>query len=144
MKRRDFAKAGLAFGAATLAAPSIVRAQAATPVKFACDFNFQGNHSVFGMAIENGHYAKEKLAVKMDRGYGSGDTIVKIGSGAYDIGFADINAAVKFNAANPDKLKKLRAHAKRRKLEFHEISAVTGEGVEGLKWALAQVVQPDR
>ena len=103
MKRRDFAKAGLAFGAATLAAPSIVRAQAATPVKFACDFNFQGNHSVFGMAIENGHYAKEKLAVKMDRGYGSGDTIVKIGSGAYDIGFADINAAVKFNAANPDK-----------------------------------------
>ena len=55
-----------------------------------------------------------------------------------------IVVATKIDAANPDKLKKLRAHAKRRKLEFHEISAVTGEGVEGLKWALAKVVQPDR
>lgn len=49
-----------------------------------------------------------------------------------------IVAATKIDSANPDKLKKLRAHAKRRKLEFHEISAVTGEGVAELKWALAR------
>jgi GTP-binding protein len=30
------------------------------------------------------------------------------------------------------------AHVKRRKLEFHAISAVTGEGVDELKWALAK------
>jgi len=36
------------------------------------------------------------------------------------------------------KLKKLAAHVKRRKLEFHAISAVTGEGIDELKWALAK------
>jgi GTP-binding protein len=36
-----------------------------------------------------------------------------------------IVAATKIDSANPDKLKKLAAHVKRRKLEFHAISAVT-------------------
>ncbi len=103
MNRREFAKTGLALGLSTLAAPSIVRAQTLTPVKFSIDFNFQGNHSVFALGVQSGHYAKQGLDVKMDRGYGSGDTVVKIGAGAYDIGFADLNAAVIFNAANPDK-----------------------------------------
>ncbi len=49
-----------------------------------------------------------------------------------------IVVATKIDAANPEKLKKLSAHAKRRKLEFHAISAVTGEGIEELKWALAK------
>ena len=49
-----------------------------------------------------------------------------------------IVAATKIDSANPDKLKKLRAHAKRRKLEFHEVSAVTGQGIDELKWALAR------
>ena len=48
--------------------------------------------------------------------------------------------ATKIDAANPEKLKKLAAHARRRKLEFHAISAVTGEGVDELKWALARRV----
>jgi len=48
-----------------------------------------------------------------------------------------IVAATKIDAANPEKLKKLTAHAKRRKLPFYAISAVTGEGVDELKWALA-------
>ncbi len=48
-----------------------------------------------------------------------------------------IVVATKIDAANPAKLKKLAAHAKRRKLEFHAVSAVTGEGIEELKWALA-------
>ena len=39
----------------------------------------------------------------MDRGYGSGDTIVKVAAGAYDIGFTDINSLIKFNAENPDR-----------------------------------------
>jgi len=39
-----------------------------------------------------------------------------------------IVVATKIDAANPDKLKKLSASIKRRKLEFHAISAVTGRG----------------
>ncbi len=46
--------------------------------------------------------------------------------------------ATKIDAANPEKLKKLAAHVKRRKLEFHAISAVAGEGIDELKWAMAK------
>ena len=49
-----------------------------------------------------------------------------------------IVAATKIDSANPDKLKKLATHVKRRKLEFHAISAVTGEGIDELKWSLAR------
>ena len=53
-----------------------------------------------------------------------------------------IVVATKIDVANPEKLKKLSAHAKRRKLEFHAISAVTGQGIDELKWALAKRLQP--
>ena len=54
-----------------------------------------------------------------------------------------IVVATKIDSANPDKLKKLTTYAKRRKMEFHAISAVTGKGIDELKWALAKRVQPD-
>src|SRR3954470_8177048 len=53
-----------------------------------------------------------------------------------------IVVATKIDAANPEKLKKLSAHVKRRKMEFHSISAVTGQGIDELKWALARRLQP--
>jgi GTPase len=53
-----------------------------------------------------------------------------------------IVCATKIDSANPDKLKKLMAHVKRKKLEFHAISAVTGEGIEELKWSLARHLRP--
>jgi GTP-binding protein len=53
-----------------------------------------------------------------------------------------IVCATKIDSANPEKLKKLAAHVKRRKLEFHAISAVTGQGVEELKWSLARYLRP--
>jgi GTP-binding protein len=49
--------------------------------------------------------------------------------------------ATKIDVANPEKLKKLTTHVKRRKLEFHTISAVTGEGIDELKWALAKLLR---
>jgi len=53
-----------------------------------------------------------------------------------------IVVATKIDVVNPEKLKKLSTYAKRRKLEFHAISAVTGEGIEELKWALAKRLRP--
>jgi GTP-binding protein len=53
-----------------------------------------------------------------------------------------IVCATKIDSANPDKLKKLAAHVKRKKLEFHAISAVTGQGIEELKWSLARHLRP--
>jgi GTPase len=60
------------------------------------------------------------------------------GAGAHPLAAKPtIVVATQIDVANPEKVKKLAAHAKRRKLEFHAISAVTGEGIEELKWALA-------
>jgi GTP-binding protein len=53
-----------------------------------------------------------------------------------------IVVATKIDAVNPEKLKKLSAHAKRRKLAFYAISAVTGAGIEELKWAVAKRLRP--
>jgi len=52
-----------------------------------------------------------------------------------------IVVASKADVANPEKLKKLKAMAKRKKLEFHEISAVTGFGIEKLKYAIGERVR---
>ncbi len=52
--------------------------------------------------------------------------------------------ATKLDAANPAKLKKLKAMATRRKLPFFAISSVTGEGVDKLKYAIAERVAEHR
>ncbi len=55
-----------------------------------------------------------------------------------------ILVAAKVDVANPEKLKKLAAMAKRRKLPFYAISAVSGEGIEALKFAVAEMVAEHR
>jgi GTPase len=55
-----------------------------------------------------------------------------------------ILVAAKADVANPAKLKKLAAFAKRRKLPFFAISAVSGENIEPLKYAIADLVEAHR
>ena len=102
MDRRTLLKAGAAAAALPLLSPP-ARAQALQTVKFVTDYAYQGNHAIWGLGIDRGLFKAQGLNVAMDRGYGSGDSIVKVASGAYDFGFADLSAAVKFNASNPDK-----------------------------------------
>ena len=52
-----------------------------------------------------------------------------------------IVVASKIDAVNKDKLAKLKRYCKRKKLELFPISAVTGEGIEELKWTMAQRVE---
>ncbi|HET9409159.1 MAG TPA: GTPase ObgE [Candidatus Sulfotelmatobacter sp.] len=49
--------------------------------------------------------------------------------------------ASKIDVANKDKLAKLKLYCKKQKLKLYEISAVTGKGIEALKFALAEEVQ---
>jgi len=49
--------------------------------------------------------------------------------------------ASKLDVANKTKLAKLKAYAKSHRLQFFPISAVTGEGVEKLKYAMAERVE---
>jgi GTPase len=46
--------------------------------------------------------------------------------------------------ANKDKVVKLRRYCKKQKLKLYEISAVTGEGIEQLKYAIADEVGKSR
>jgi GTP-binding protein len=52
-----------------------------------------------------------------------------------------IVVASKVDVANPEKLKKLQTMAKRKKLAFYAISAVTGLGVDALKYAIGDRVR---
>src|SRR3954467_6192747 len=52
-----------------------------------------------------------------------------------------IMVASKIDAANPERLKKLKQWSTRKKLKLYPISAVTGEGIDKLKFAMAEAVQ---
>jgi GTP-binding protein len=52
--------------------------------------------------------------------------------------------ASKIDVANPEKFKKLKQWATRKKLKLYPISAVTGEGIEKLKFAMAEGVKKVR
>jgi GTP-binding protein len=52
-----------------------------------------------------------------------------------------ILVASKADVANPEKLAKLAKFAKKKRLPFYEISAVTGQGIKDLTWAIASEVQ---
>jgi GTP-binding protein len=49
--------------------------------------------------------------------------------------------ASKIDVANKDKVVKLKKYCKKEKLKLYEISAVTGKGIEALKFAIAEEVE---
>jgi len=55
-----------------------------------------------------------------------------------------IMAASKIDVANKDKVAALKRYCKKKKLKLCEISAVTGKGIEALKYAMAEEVQKFR
>ena len=93
-------KLALAFlAAATLAVAGPVSAQEDMP--FALDWKFEGPSGPYFAAIDNGHFEAAGLNVEISAGQGSLDAIPKVATGAFPVGFADINSLVKFLDQNP-------------------------------------------
>jgi len=74
-----------------------------THIRFALDWAIEGPSAPFMIALDKGYFAEEGLSVVIDRGTGSAGTVTKIASGAYEMGYADINSMIEFNVKNPDK-----------------------------------------
>ena len=76
-------------------------ANADTKISFALDWKFEGPSAPYFAAIDNGHFAAAGLDVEISPGKGSLDAIPKVATGAFPIGFADINSVIKFLDQNP-------------------------------------------
>ncbi len=76
-------------------------ASAQTQVPFALDWKFEGPAAPYFVAIDNGHFADAGLEVTVEAGDGSVNTIPKIATGAFPVGFGDINTVIKFLDQNP-------------------------------------------
>lgn len=87
--------------AAILAATLAPAAVAQTQIPFALDWRFEAPSSFFFLAADNGHFAAEGLEVTVEAGTGSVETIPKIATGAFPIGFGDLNTVIRFLDQNP-------------------------------------------
>ena len=85
--------------AASVCAATLAFAE--TKVPFALDWKFEGPSAPYFLAIDNGHFKAEGLEVTIEAGSGSTGTIPKIATGAFPMGFGDINAVIKFLDQNP-------------------------------------------
>jgi len=101
------------FAAATLVAGTMLGvslpspAVAATDIKFTLDWKFEGPAAGFFLAIDKGYFEAEGLNVTIDSGNGSVEAIPRVATGAYQMGFGDINSLIKF--LDEDKSQKVKA-----------------------------------
>ena len=92
-----FDKKLLALAAALFATP----AMAETDMPFALDWKFEGPSAPYFHALDAGYFADAGLNVSISEGAGSLDAIPKVATGAFPVGFADINSLMRFLDQNP-------------------------------------------
>ncbi|GAA0777354.1 ABC transporter substrate-binding protein [Roseibium denhamense] len=90
---------------ASLAVATVFSASTAlaeTDIKFSLDWKFEGPAAPFFIALDKGYFADEGLNVTIDTGAGSRESIPRVATGAYQMGFGDINAMIKLMDTEPD------------------------------------------
>lgn len=80
---------------------SAAPAMAQTALKFTLDWKFEGPAAGFFLALDKGYFKEEGLDVTIDTGNGSVEAIPRVASGAYQMGFGDINSVIKFLDEDP-------------------------------------------
>ena len=94
LKKTSAALLGMLLFAGTAAAQE-------TTIKFTLGWKTQGSDAAFFYARDNGLFKAEGLNVVIDQGEGSGATVTRVMSGAYDAGFGDINAIIQNASTRP-------------------------------------------
>jgi NitT/TauT family transport system substrate-binding protein len=82
---------------------SPLAASAETAIHFTLDRKIDGPAAPFFLAIDQGYFQAEGLAVTIDAASGPLEPINRLAGGNYDMGVADINLLIKFRDANPGK-----------------------------------------
>jgi NitT/TauT family transport system substrate-binding protein len=72
-----------------------------TTIKFTLGWKTQGSDAAFFVAKDKGYFKEEGLNVVIDQGEGSGATVTRVMSGAYDAGFGDVNAIIQNASLKP-------------------------------------------
>ncbi len=72
-----------------------------TTIKFTLGWKTQGSDAAFFYAKDKGYFKQEGLNVVIDQGEGSGATVTRIMSGAWDAGFGDVNAIIQNSSTRP-------------------------------------------
>ena len=76
-------------------------AAAQTNIKFSLDGRLEGVAATFFLPHDKGYFKSEGLDVTADDAASVIEPITRVASGAYDMGFADINALIKYRDQNP-------------------------------------------
>jgi NitT/TauT family transport system substrate-binding protein len=96
-----FSRRAALAGAGLLAAPATLRAQPQR-LRLTLDWAFQAPNAFALVARERGYFREAGIEVQVDRGQGSGGVPPALVAGTHDMGYADINPAIRFVAQNPD------------------------------------------
>jgi NitT/TauT family transport system substrate-binding protein len=87
--------------AAGLLIISAAPARTQTPLKFSLDGRLEGPAALFLVPQDKGYFRHEGLEVSIDDSPTPLEPINRVASGAYEMGFADINALIKYRDQNP-------------------------------------------
>ena len=89
--------------APTAQAPAAAPAPAptSTRVKFSLDGRIEGPSAPFLLPLERGYFKAAGLDVTIDEATTPIEAVTRVASGTYDMGFADINAMIKYRDQNP-------------------------------------------
>lgn len=101
ISRRLFSAAVVAAGLLAGVTLQVGQAHAETEIKFTLDWKFEGPAAGFLLALDKGYFAAEGLDVTIDSGNGSVEAIPRVATGAYQMGFGDINSVIKFLDEDP-------------------------------------------
>jgi NitT/TauT family transport system substrate-binding protein len=87
--------------AATLAVVIVAPAAAQTAVKFTLDGPIEGPEALFLLPQDKGYFKTEGLDVVVGDAVSPLEPILRVASGGYDLGFADINALIRYRDQHP-------------------------------------------
>jgi NitT/TauT family transport system substrate-binding protein len=99
--RHIMARARLACLAGAAAGSIAGAAQAQTGIKLSLDERLEGPAALFLLPQDRGYYRSEGLDVTIEEGSSALEPITRVASGGYELGFADINALIRYRDQNP-------------------------------------------